>query len=219
MSASATALFRALRLCPLVAILRGIEPGEAEEVGCILVDAGFSIVEVPLNSPRALESIERLAAAIGGRAVVGAGTVLKPSDVLRVRDAGGSLVVAPNVVEGVVSLAVSEGLSVVPGVLTPTEAFAALEFGATALKLFPAEVSSPAALRAMRAVLPAETAILPVGGVTPDAMPAWLKAGASGFGVGSALYRPGKDRRQLSDHASAFVAAVRGAAERESQHT
>ncbi len=173
---------------PLVAILRGLRPDEAEPVGDALVEAGFRILEVPLNSPEPMASIERLAKRFP-HCLVGAGTVLHASDVARVAAAGGELVVAPNFDAGVVAAARRAGLLAIPGVATPTEAFAALAAGARCLKLFPAESIGPAVVRAWRAVLPADVPLLPVGGITPERMREYLEAGASGFGLGSALYR------------------------------
>lgn len=198
--------------CPLVAILRGLTPDEAMPVGEALVAAGIALIEVPLNSPQPLDSIARLAAGLGDRAVVGAGTVIDPRSVDAVEAAGGALIVSPNADPAVIARAATAGLIAVPGIATPTEAFAALAAGAAALKLFPAEASSPAALKAMRAVLPPGTPVLPVGGVAVDGMSAWVKAGAAGFGIGSALYRPGLSAAQVGDNARAFVAAWREAA-------
>lgn len=199
--------------CPLVAILRGVKPEEVEGVAAALADAGFAIVEVPLNSPRPFESIARLAARFGSRLLVGAGTVLDPADAHRVAGAGGKLVVMPHADVAVVSAAKREGCIVVPGIATPTEAFAALRAGADGLKLFPAEASSPAILKAMRAVLPPATPILPVGGVAADAayLRNWMDAGAAGFGVGSSLYKPGVDAAAVAERAAAFKVALAAA--------
>ncbi len=195
--------------CPLVAILRGVRPDEVAAIGGALVDAGFTLIEVPLNSPDPLASIAALARAVAGRAVVGAGTVLDPADVARVADAGGTLIISPNSDERVIVAAVALGLVAMPAFFTPTEAFSALRAGADALKLFPAEGASPTVLRAMRAVLPAATPILPVGGITPDKLGPWLEAGASGFGLGSALYAPGRDAGAVRALADGFIAAWR----------
>lgn len=195
--------------CPLVAILRGIRPDEVAGIGEALVDAGFTLIEVPLNSPDPLASIAALARAVGARAVVGAGTVLEPADVADVADAGGTLVISPNTDERVIAASVARGLVSIPAFATPSEAFAALRAGADALKLFPAEGASPTILRAMRAVLPATTRILPVGGIVPESLEPWLAAGASGFGLGSALYSPGRDAREVHSRASRFVEAWR----------
>lgn len=199
----------ALAACPLVAILRGITPEEAEPVGQALWDAGLRIFEVPLNSPDPLRSIAALSRAFP-QAMVGAGTVLQPADVDRVQAAGGQLVVAPNFSAEVVKQARHRGLACVPGVLTPTEAFAALQAGATGLKLFPAEMASPAVVRALRAVLPADALLLPVGGITVVNVAGYLAAGASGFGIGSALYRPGRGAAEVGAIARDFVAACAG---------
>lgn len=193
--------------CPLVAILRGIRPDEVATVGATLVDAGFTVIEVPLNSPDPLASIARLARALEGRAIVGAGTVLDPADVAGIAEAGGALVVSPNTDKRVIAATVSHGLASMPGFATPGEAFAALRAGADALKLFPAEGASPAALRAMRAVLPPDTRILPVGGITLDTLDSWFQAGASGFGLGSALYVPGRDPGSVGAIARRFITA------------
>lgn len=193
--------------CPLIAILRGVRPEEAEATGEALVAAGFTIVEVPLNSPEPLESIARLAHALGDRAVVGAGTVLRIEDVAAVQQAGGTLIIAPNADTRVIAAAAERGLVPLPGVATPTEAFAALDAGAAALKLFPAEAASPAVLKAMRAVLPAGTRVLPVGGIVPEVLGDWHRAGATGFGLGSALYAPGLSASDVAARAARFVAA------------
>ena len=192
---------------PLIAILRGVRPDEVEEIGEALVEAGFTLIEVPLNSPDPFDSIARLARRFGDRALVGAGTVLTPDAVDRVQAAGGALIIAPNADPSVIARAAAHGLPALPGVFTPTEAFAALAAGAAALKLFPAEGGSPAMLKAIRAVLPRETRLLPVGGIAPDTMSPWVAAGADGFGLGSALYKPGQDAATVGAAASAFVDA------------
>ena len=192
--------------CPLIAILRGITPGEVVAVGELLFNAGFRLIEVPLNSPQPLDSIARLAKAQTGRAVVGAGTVLRVADVRAVRDAGGTMIVSPNTNVEVIAATNQCGLVSLPGVATPSEAFAALDAGATALKLFPAEGASPAVLKAIRAVLPAGVRVLPVGGITPESLGPWLKAGAAGFGIGSALYAPGVALDQIAMRARLFFA-------------
>jgi 2-dehydro-3-deoxyphosphogalactonate aldolase len=196
--------------CPLIAILRGVRPEEVEAIGVALVDAGFTLVEVPLNSPDPLESIGRLARRLGDRAMVGAGTVLREPDVAAVADAGGTLVISPNANPRVIAASAARGLVSLPGIATPTEAFAALEAGATGLKLFPAEAASPAVLKAMRAVLPPAIRVLPVGGIAPDTMQPWRDAGAPGFGLGSALYKPGFTAAQVGERAEAFVRALHG---------
>ena len=195
--------------CPLVAIIRGVRPAEVEDIGQALYDGGIRIIEVPLNSPDPLDSIRRLAAKMGDHALVGAGTVLRPSQVDEVREAGGRLIVSPNANVEVIRAAAAAGLVSCPGVFTPTEAFAAVDAGATALKFFPAEAGSPAVIKAQRSVLPRDLPILAVGGVTADAVGPWLDAGADGFGLGSALYKPGQSAADTLDKARAFVAAVR----------
>lgn len=197
--------------CPLVAILRGITPDEAVAVGDALVDAGFRIIEVPLNSPDPLASISELARHFAGTdVVIGAGTVLDSASVARVEEAGGSLIISPNCNPAVITEAAARDLIAVPGIATPTEAFAALDAGAAALKLFPAEAVSLAVLKAMRAVLPDGTRILPVGGITSEGMAVWRAAGAAGFGLGSALYRPGISVDEVRASAARFIAALRG---------
>lgn len=196
---------------PLVAILRGIEPAEAPAIGEALVSEGFRILEVPLNSPHPMHSIERLAAAFGGHALIGAGTVLTERAVGEVADAGGRLIVMPHADVAVVRAAKARGLACMPGVATPTEAFAALHAGADALKLFPAEALPPPVIRALRAVLPRDLALLPVGSITPEGMAAYLAAGASGFGLGSALYRPGDGVELVRERARGFREAYRAA--------
>lgn len=202
-------LNRALAQCPLVAILRGVRPAEVVAIADVLVEAGFALIEVPLNSPDPLASIAALAGRYGPEVVIGAGTVLNVRDVAAVRGAGGQLVVAPNSDPAVIAAA--HGMITLPGFQTPTEAFAALHAGATGLKLFPAEAASPAALRAMRAVLPADVPVLAVGGVTPETLRPWLGAGAAGAGLGSALYRAGDTPEAVAPRAAAFIAAVAGA--------
>ena len=196
---------------PLVAILRGLPPADALAVGQTLVAHGMSLIEVPLNSPQPLTSIAALAAALP-EALVGAGTVLTPRQVREVHAAGGQLIVSPNFNAEVMAEALRLGLICLPGVMTPTEAFAALAAGADGLKLFPAEMASPAIVKALRAVLPADALLLPVGGITPDTMGAYRAAGANGFGLGSALYRPGMAATEVARHAAAFVSAWRSAA-------
>jgi 2-dehydro-3-deoxyphosphogalactonate aldolase len=198
-----------LKDCPLVAILRGITPDEAEGIGEALIEAGLGIVEVPLNSPEPLKSIERLAARLGKRALVGAGTVTTAAEVVAVRDAGGILIVSPYSSEEVIAATVEAGMISLPGFFTPTEAFGALRAGAHALKLFPAEGASPAMLKALCAVLPAEVPVLPVGGITPPLMAQWVAAGAAGFGLGSSLYKPGFSAAEVHRRAAGFVAALR----------
>ena len=196
-----------LRRCPLVAILRGVKPDEVEAIGQALLEAGVAIIEVPLNSPEPIESIRRLAARFGDRARVGAGTVLDPGDCARIAGAGGRLVVTPHADPEVVRAAKAAGMLAVPGFMTPAEAFALLKAGADALKLFPAEAASPAVVKALLAVLPKGTAILPVGGIEAGNMGPWREAGAAGFGIGSAIYRPGDTPEVVARKADALRAA------------
>jgi 2-dehydro-3-deoxyphosphogalactonate aldolase len=203
-----TALSPWLDRLPLVAILRGVSPDEAVDIGEALVAGGFAIVEVPLNSPSPFDSVARLATALGDRALIGAGTVMTPDAVARVAAAGGRLIVTPHADPRVVRAAKAAGLLAVPGFATPTEAFAMLEAGADALKLFPAESAPPPVLKALRAVLPAEARILPVGGIRPETMAGYWQAGAAGFGLGSALYKPGDAPGTVHQKALAFRQAV-----------
>jgi 2-dehydro-3-deoxyphosphogalactonate aldolase len=201
-------LGRRLAQCPLVAILRGVTPAEVEAIGEAVVEAGIRIVEVPLNSPDPLESIRRLAAHLGDRALVGAGTVLDPEDVERVRAAGGRLIVSPNTHPPVIGAAAQAGMVSLPGYFTPSEAFDAVRAGAHGLKLFPAEGASPAVLKGQKAVLLADLPILVVGGISPDNMRPWLDAGAAGFGLGSGLYKPGQSPTETRHNAEAYVAGL-----------
>lgn len=200
---------RYLDRLPLVAILRGVTPEEIVPIGRALVDAGFAIIEVPLNSPRPLESIQLLAENTSSDILVGAGTVMSARHVRDVVDAGGRLIVMPHGDPLVVRAAKDAGMICTPGIATPTEGFAALANGADALKLFPAEQISPAVLRAMRSVFPAATRFLPVGGITPDSMAPYVAAGAAGFGLGSALYKRGDTSETVAANARAFVDAWR----------
>jgi 2-dehydro-3-deoxyphosphogalactonate aldolase len=200
----------ALAECPLVAILRGLRPDEADAIGDALFEGGIRIIEVPLNSPDPLDSIARLSKRLGTRAVIGAGTVLNPAQVEAVRAAGGSLIVSPSTNPAVIAATVAAGMVSCPGYFTPTEAFAAIDAGAHALKLFPAEAATPAVVKAQRAVVPKGVPLLVVGGVTPEAMAAWLAAGADGFGLGSGVYRPGQSPAQTLDRARAYRAALGG---------
>jgi 2-dehydro-3-deoxyphosphogalactonate aldolase len=197
---------------PLIAILRGITPDEALPVGQALVDSGLRIIEVPLNSPQPLHSIEALAKALGERCLVGAGTVMSGAQVDEVASAGGRLIVMPHGDGAVIRAAKAQGLHCAPGIATPTEGFAALAAGADALKLFPAELLGPPVVKALRAVFPADTLFLPVGGITPHNMAAYAAAGASGFGLGSALYKPGITAQDVTAKAAAFVNAWRSIA-------
>ena len=194
--------------CPLIAILRGVKPDEVEGIGEALVDAGFTLIEVPMNSPDPLDSVARLAKRFEGRAVIGAGTVLQAEQVEAVRAAGGTMIISPNANTRVIAASAAAGLVSLPGIATPTEAFAAIDAGATALKLFPAEAASPSVLKAMRAVLPKDMRLLPVGGIAPDNMEPWREAGAAGFGLGSALYKIGLTADQVATNARAFVSAL-----------
>jgi 2-dehydro-3-deoxyphosphogalactonate aldolase len=196
----------AMRELPLVAILRGLKPTEALDIGLVLVEAGFRLIEVPLNSPQPLDSIAALKTQFP-QALVGAGTVLKAEEVRAVAAAGGELVVAPNFNRDVVAETVKLGLVSLPGILTPTEAFAALDAGAHGLKLFPSEIASPAVVKALLAVLPKGTPIVPVGGIGADNMKGWRDAGAAGFGLGSSLYKPGDDAATVAKKAATIVAA------------
>jgi len=202
---------RAFAAMPLVAILRGITPDEADDVGAALSAAGITLVEVPLNSPEPMASISRLARRLGDRAAVGAGTVLTADEARTVAAAGGSFMVAPNTDPEVIRAAAAAGLVTVPGFATPSEAFAALKAGADALKLFPAEAASPSVVKAMRAVLPAATRIVVVGGVDAATLQPWLAAGAAGFGIGSWLYAPGRPAEDVGARAADLVAAYRAA--------
>lgn len=197
--------------CPLVAILRGLHPDEAVPVGHALVDAGLTVIEVPLNSPEPLRSIAALADALAGRAIVGAGTVLSADDVREVSAAGGRLIVMPHADTDVIRAARLAELTCVPGVATPTEAFAALAAGADALKLFPAEAIPPKVVRALLAVLPQGTRLLPVGGIAPETMAGYLEAGAAGFGLGTGLFKPGFTAAEVGARAAAYRTAWEGA--------
>jgi 2-dehydro-3-deoxyphosphogalactonate aldolase len=201
---------RYLDQCSLIAILRGVTPDEAEAIGAAVIEAGIRIIEVPLNSPDSLTSIEKLSAKFGEHALIGGGTVLHTHSVADIRSSGGHLIVAPNTDIDVIAAAKSEGMVCCPGYFTPSEALAALHAGATGLKLFPAEGAGPAVLKAQRAVLPSDVPVLPVGGIAPDNMGPWLAAGADGFGLGSGLYKPGQTAAETLQKAKAYVAAVRG---------
>ncbi len=200
----------ALAACPLVAILRGLTPAEAPAIGAALVEAGFTLIEVPLNSPEPLASIRLMADAFGDRALIGAGTVLSPADVDAVAEAGGRIIVMPHADLGVIRAAKARGLICTPGVATPTEAFAARAAGADALKLFPAEGIPPQIVKAWRAVL-RDIPLLPVGGIHAGNMAAYRAAGANGFGIGSALYAPGKSAAEVAVAADALLKAARAA--------
>ncbi|WP_116083339.1 2-dehydro-3-deoxy-6-phosphogalactonate aldolase [Tropicimonas sp. IMCC34011] len=198
----------ALSTTPLVAILRGIETHEAGDIALALVDAGFTIAEVPLNSPDPLRSIAAMLEAAGDRLMVGAGTVLRAEDVDAVVDAGGQIIVSPDYKESVVRRTKERGAVSLPGISTPTEAFAAIDAGADGLKIFPAEASHPGVLKAWRAVMPADLPILPVGGIDETNLADWWQAGASGFGLGSSLYKPGRSAAEIGERAAAIRAAL-----------
>jgi 2-dehydro-3-deoxyphosphogalactonate aldolase len=203
-----TALASWLEKSPLIAILRGVEPHEVVDIAEGLIAAGILIIEVPLNSPEPLESIRRLVDACGTRALVGAGTVMRSGEVDAIRAAGGALIVTPHANAPVVQRAKELGLLAIPGFFSPTEAFAMIDGGADGLKLFPAEAASPKMLAALRAVLPRTIPVLPVGGIEAAAIPAWRQAGANGFGIGSALYKPGLDRAAVASKARPLLAAL-----------
>jgi 2-dehydro-3-deoxyphosphogalactonate aldolase len=203
---------------PLVAILRGIRPDEAVSIGHVLADAGFRMLEVPLNSPHPMESIRRLSQSLGDGYLIGAGTVMTTAQVKEVAAAGGRLIVMPHADTVVIRAAKDAGMVCVPGVATPTEAFAALAAGADGLKLFPAGQVSPEALKAWRAVLPKELPVLPVGGIAPDNMAPWVAAGAQGFGIGSALYAPGLDADEVAHRAHAFAKAWAAVSPKSKEH-
>lgn len=191
----------------LVAILRGVTPADVVAVGEALIDAGFGIIEVPLNSPDPFDSIRLLASNYGGRALIGAGTVLSVDQVDAVADAGGRLVVSPNCDGAVIRRSVAKGMVSMPGVFTPTECFAAIAAGARTIKLFPASLIGPAGVRAMKAVLPSDVDVLAVGGASPANFAEWIAAGAAGFGIGTALYVPGDRAHDVAAKAREIVAA------------
>ncbi len=192
---------------PLIAILRGLQTEMAVPVASVLIEAGFRVIEVPLNSPDPFKTIDLLAQEFGADVMIGAGTVLEPAQVRQVQERGGDLIVMPHSDTSVITEAVARDLTCVPGVATPTEAFAALSAGAAGLKLFPAEGLPPAVLKAWRAVLPRETSLFPVGGISPDTMAPYLDAGATGFGLGSALFKPDMPVSEIEKNARAFVVA------------
>ena len=192
---------------PLVAILRGITPQEATPITDILFEVGFRIIEVPLNSPQPFDSIAAISKSVGSDALVGAGTVLTSDNVTRVRDAGGELIVMPHGDVTIIRAAKQQNMICTPGIATPTEGVAALAAGADGLKLFPAEMLTPKILKALRAVFAKDTVMIPVGGITPEAMADFWRAGATGFGVGSALYRPGMTPAEVRTTAQTFIQA------------
>jgi 2-dehydro-3-deoxyphosphogalactonate aldolase len=207
---SAKELFQQfLGQCPLIAIIRGVTPDEADAIGDAICESGIRIVEVPLNSPAALESIERLARRLGEQMLVGGGTVLTPEDVGRVRDSGGRIIVSPNTNRDVIAQTAAAGMISCAGYFTPSEGFAAIDAGATALKLFPAEGASPEVLKAHLAVLPKDLPVLAVGGIQPDSMQPWIDAGAAGFGLGGGLYKAGQSAAETLDKARAYVVGVK----------
>lgn len=195
---------------PLIAILRGLRTQMAIPVATALIDAGFRVIEVPLNSPDPFDTIGALAARFGDRALIGAGTVLEPDQVRHVQEQGGELIVMPHSDAAVIAEARSRDLTCVPGVATPTEAFAALSAGAKGLKMFPAEGLPPEVLKAWRAVLPPNVPLFPVGGIAPETMAPYLDAGATGFGLGSALFKPDMPVEDVTANAKAFVRAIAG---------
>lgn len=197
-----------LQVSPVIAILRGIKPDEALAVGRELVSAGIAIIEVPLNSPEPLKSISLLQEEFGETALIGAGTVMTPGDVDAIAKAGGRVIVMPHSDPAVIQRALARGLACVPGVATPTEAFAALALGVTAVKLFPAEMIQPVAVKAMRAVLPKDAVLIPVGGMSVETIPSYRSAGANGFGVGSTLYAPGRAASDVGRLARELVRAA-----------
>jgi len=197
-------LIQQLQRFPFIAITRGLLPAEAVDCAQVLADEGFTIIENPLNSPEPYDSIERLADHFGEQVLIGAGTVTEVEQVKKVKQAGGRVIISPNCDLQVIGAAKEAGLLSIPGVATPTEAMAALKAGADGLKLFPAEMISPAVVKAMRAVLPADTLLLPVGSITADNWQPYFQAGANGFGLGSALYSRGISRQDLRANARAF---------------
>lgn len=195
--------------CPVIAILRGIRPDEAESIGNALEEAGVTIVEVPLNSPDPLRSIETLVRVFGDRMLIGAGTLTDPAEVAEVAGAGGKLIVTPHADLSIVRAAKQAGLFAVPGFFNPTEAFALLKTGADAIKLFPAEVVGTSMLKALKAVLPKDALVIPVGGINTQSIAEWMAAGANGFGAGSSIYKPGDGAKTVKQKATALIDAIR----------
>ena len=191
--------------CPLIAILRGLSSNDDLWVGEALINAGFRLLEVPLNTATAMSSLERLCARFGDKALIGAGTILNVEQVHQVQAVGGRLIVSPNLNDTVIAETQRQNMVSIPGVFTPSEMIRALELGASGLKLYPAEALKPAALKAVRVVLPSTAKVFPVGGITPAAMAPWRAAGASGFGLGSALYTPGMSSEMVRDRARTFI--------------
>ena len=192
---------------PIIAILRGVKPAEAVGIAGVILAAGIDKIEVPLNSPSPFDSINAIVKAYGDQALIGAGTVLTTAQVKQVRSAGGQLVVSPNCDPAVIGATIAEGMQSWPGVFTPSEALAALQAGATGLKLFPGDMAGPKGLKAMRAILPLGTQVYAVGGAAPDNFSKWIEAGADGFGIGSAIYKPGDTAETVAAKAQAIVAA------------
>lgn len=206
-SNESSALKQAMRHCGLIAILRGVCPDEVVAIGQALYEAGFRVIEVPLNSPEPLASIRALRQALPADCLVGAGTVLSAQSCAEVAQAGGQLIVMPHSDPVVIRAAKAAGMACAPGVATPTEAFAALAAGADALKVFPAETVGEVGIKAWRAVLPPDVVLVPVGGIVPERLAAYQVAGARGFGLGSALYQPGRSTEDVAKRAQEFVAA------------
>ena len=192
---------------PIIAILRGVKPAEAVGIAGVILAAGIDKIEVPLNSPSPFDSINTIVKAYGDQALIGAGTVLTTAQVKQVRSAGGQLVVSPNCDPAVIAATIAEGMQSWPGVFTPSEALAALQAGATGLKLFPGDMAGPKGLKAMRAILPFGTQVYAVGGTAPDNFSKWIEASADGFGLGSAIYKPGDTSETVAAKAQAIVTA------------
>lgn len=210
MTLAHTLFLEKIASCPVIAILRGIRPDEVVHIADVLINAGIGIIEVPLNSPSPIESIARLVEHCGDHALVGAGTVLTIQQVSDVASAGGQLIVSPNSNPAVIAATRSADMLSMPGYFTPTEAFASIDAGAHAVKLFPAEAATPAVVKAHRAVLPSTLPLFVVGGVTADKAADWIAAGATGFGLGGSLYRPGYSAAQVAKNAAQFVETIRG---------